>query len=645
MDRPPRRGAVEVVRRLRATRPRRPGSRALRRFADERRAHRRSTGRRVRLPSGRRRADRTAPHERRRMGRHRRDRAAPRRGGGDCWRSPRAAPGSWTRTRAACASSSIGPTPGRPYCARCRPSRARATCCATREASDDGAYPGFHACRRHRRDVRAPLGGRAGQVAVDLARGPRAIPSPSIAFASCSASTRRACRGPASAAATRSRGRRCTTCSRRARTASASFRCERAAPAGRVDPAAAPPPGHAHRDADRAGASPGHDRRDRRRRASRRRVPCPSCARSRRTARTTRGPSWRRRGCSASTRTPRQSRTSRPGGEMTNDAYWAKFLQRRFVDAPARRCAATIASTARSALMASRSTRRRSDEAGEAARGHRGRRSAARRAAALAEQPAAHRGAQRLGRLGLRRRDRARSAHPRRWHWDPLREARGGGMGQLAPAVRQRVAPFMGFCGGAQMLATARGKARRGLGTRGRSPHHRPRPPPDERAPHPRLRAAHRRRARMARRPAPAAGEDPVRGERPAVRGPLGDPAALDHTGSARVALGRRARRRVPAGGAAPALRGLATSAFCGPDVVAASPRDGVFPNPSGPGWCDTVPGGVPLEATAPGPSSQRSSTPSRRTSPRRGPAIRPSRSPTRASSSPRRTKRWSTPT
>ena len=34
----------------------------------------------------------------------------------------------------------------------------------------------------------------------------------------------------------------------------------------------------------------------------------------------------------------------------------------------------------------------------------------------------------------------------------------------------------------------------------------------------------------------------------------------------------------------------LATSAFCGPDVVAASPRDGVFPNPSGPGWCDTVP-------------------------------------------------------
>ena len=30
--------------------------------------------------------------------------------------------------------------------------------------------------------------------------------------------------------------------------------------------------------------------------------------------------------------------------------------------------------------------------------------------------------------------------------------------------------------------------------------------------------------------------------------------------------------------------------AFCAADVIAASARDGVFPNPSGPGWCDTVP-------------------------------------------------------
>ncbi len=41
---------------------------------------------------------------------------------------------------------------------------------------------------------------------------------------------------------------------------------------------------------------------------------------------------------------------------------------------------------------------------------------------------------------------------PRRWYWDPLRDARSGGMGQLALAVRSRVAPFLGFCGGAQLL-------------------------------------------------------------------------------------------------------------------------------------------------------------------------------------------------
>jgi hypothetical protein len=44
-------------------------------------------------------------------------------------------------------------------------------------------------------------------------------------------------------------------------------------------------------------------------------------------------------------------------------------------------------------------------------------------------------------------------AFARRWHWDPLREPSVGGMGQLAPAVRHRVAPFIGFCGGAQILA------------------------------------------------------------------------------------------------------------------------------------------------------------------------------------------------
>lgn len=40
-----------------------------------------------------------------------------------------------------------------------------------------------------------------------------------------------------------------------------------------------------------------------------------------------------------------------------------------------------------------------------------------------------------------------------RVRWNPLLDARDGGMGRLASAVRDRVAPFLGFCGGAQILA------------------------------------------------------------------------------------------------------------------------------------------------------------------------------------------------
>ena len=42
--------------------------------------------------------------------------------------------------------------------------------------------------------------------------------------------------------------------------------------------------------------------------------------------------------------------------------------------------------------------------------------------------------------------------HPKRWFWDPLLDSRHGGMGNLGAAVRRRLAPFLGFCGGAQIL-------------------------------------------------------------------------------------------------------------------------------------------------------------------------------------------------
>jgi hypothetical protein len=47
---------------------------------------------------------------------------------------------------------------------------------------------------------------------------------------------------------------------------------------------------------------------------------------------------------------------------------------------------------------------------------------------------------------------------PKRWHWDPLLDPSAGGLGQLAPAVRGRVTPFIGFCGGAQILALLEAK-------------------------------------------------------------------------------------------------------------------------------------------------------------------------------------------
>jgi hypothetical protein len=179
---------------------------------------------------------------------------------------------------------------------------------------------------------------------------------------------------------------------------------------------------------------------------------------------------------------------------------------------------------------------------------------------------------------------------PRRWHWDPLRDARAGGMAQLGPAVRQRLAPFMGFCGGAQILGLL--EARRADAWS---------PDDDQRTIDVVLRRTSGR---------------PIRGFAPAVdseRAWPGDP----HPPRAKIRfvaddklfedlagpVHRSTTMEMPEwhsdalrsdaflpGGPLQRFEVLATSAFCGPDVVAASARDGIFPNPSGPGWCDTVP-------------------------------------------------------
>ena len=117
-------------------------------------------------------------------------------------------------------------------------------------------------------------------------------------------------------------------------------------------------------------------------------------------------------------------------------------LQRRFVPLDARAAPPTTASTARSARTARPSTPRRATRAGEAAGGHRGRRPAPRPRSLLSQSsppPIAvlsgsddwDHGAAETGPDPIK---------PKRWHWDPLRDARGGRDGPARarrPAARR----------------------------------------------------------------------------------------------------------------------------------------------------------------------------------------------------------------
>ena len=182
------------------------------------------------------------------------------------------------------------------------------------------------------------------------------------------------------------------------------------------------------------------------------------------------------------------------------------------------------------------------------------------------------------------------SERPGRWHWDPLRDARLGGMGQLGPAVRGRVAPFLGFCGGAQILALL--EARRFDGAS----------PRDD------LQTIDRVLSRTSGRPirgfAPPVDVErawptdprPIRAK---VRFIPNDPLFSDLAG----ALRRSTTQALPEShadavrpdafrpdGPLARFEVLATSSFCAPDVAPGSPGEGIFPNPGGAGFCDTVP-------------------------------------------------------
>jgi hypothetical protein len=278
-----------------------------------------------------------------------------------------------------------------------------------------------------------------------------------------------------------------------------------------------------------------------------------------------------------------------PGGELTNDAYWAKFLQRRFaLFLPAmRKDDRYDLSLGPHGEPLSAPFR---DEAGEMLESIEG------DDPLLDAQLLAQSSPPPIAVLsGSDDWDYAAqtgpdAAHPKRWHWDPLRSARASGMGQLGPAVRQRVAPFLGFCGGAQILALLESHAgdgasvdedRRAIDLVLRRTSGRPirgfAPPIDlERAwpgdPHP-------PRAQIQFLPDDSLFAD--------IAGPSHRQSTQSFPESHSDAV--RADAFLP-GGPLQRFQILASSPFCGPDVVPASPRDSVFANPNGPGWCDTVP-------------------------------------------------------
>jgi hypothetical protein len=277
-----------------------------------------------------------------------------------------------------------------------------------------------------------------------------------------------------------------------------------------------------------------------------------------------------------------------PGGEVTNDAYWAKFLQRRLVQLlPALRRDDRFdrALGARGEPLDAPPN----DEAGQVLESIEGDDPLLDAQLLSQSSPppiAALSGSDDWDYASETAPDRFA---PRFWHWDPLRDARGGGVGQLANAVRLRVAPFLGFCGGAQILALL--EARQGAGSAA----------DDRRTIDTILRRTSGRPIRGFAPPLDLERAWPSDPHPPRAKVQFipTDPLFADLAGPLRRSMTQalpeshadvvRPDAFLP-GGPLQRFEVLATSEFCGPDVVAAGPRDGIVPNPSGPGWCDTVP-------------------------------------------------------
>lgn len=152
---------------------------------------------------------------------------------------------------------------------------------------------------------------------------------------------------------------------------------------------------------------------------------------------------------------PAESSHSGPGGELANDIYFAKFLQKRF--------ASLLPSMARDDRYARRlgghgelldtPTSSSDGRALEAMEGDDPTLSSAWLASSWPPPIVVLSGSndwEYARRTSLSAKGRTR--------WNPLLSAHEGGMGDLARAVKTRAAPFVGFCGGAQILALLEAK-------------------------------------------------------------------------------------------------------------------------------------------------------------------------------------------
>jgi hypothetical protein len=285
-----------------------------------------------------------------------------------------------------------------------------------------------------------------------------------------------------------------------------------------------------------------------------------------------------------------ESRTT-PGGEMTNDAYHAKFLQGRF---------APLIAALRQDDRFSRALGDHgepldappSDRAGEALESIEGDDPLLDAQLLSESSPPPIAVLSGSNDWDYDSATRADAKQPRFWHWDPLRDAHLGGMGQLAPAVRDRSAPMLGFCGGAQLLALLEARG----GASGDASHE-----DDQHSIDRILKRTSGHRIRGFAPPVDVERAWPTdpHAQHAMIRFLPDDPLFVDLAGSDR----RTSTGELPelhsdavrldafgAGGPLERLQVVATSSFCAPDVVADSGADAVFVNPSGAGFCDTVP-------------------------------------------------------